>query len=153
MMRSTIQALLAVFALALLVSGCGFPDNAQEKAQMFFDKGSENIVESLEDQGVGEEGIAEVKKILEDHEDQVVADLREYMKRQKDSLESVYAGQDTDTLLAVAKASHEAQLDARRSIGAMHADIEAAVGSETWAAANEQRRKEFKEKFDDGDDS
>jgi len=39
MMRSTIQALSAAFALALLVSGCGFPDNAQEKAQMFFDKG------------------------------------------------------------------------------------------------------------------
>jgi hypothetical protein len=39
MMRSTIQALSAAFALALLVSGCGCPDNAQEKAQMFFDKG------------------------------------------------------------------------------------------------------------------
>jgi PBP1b-binding outer membrane lipoprotein LpoB len=151
MFSTTTKTFALISALALLVSGCGFPDNAQEKAQMFFDEGSEKIVDSLEDQDVGEDKIAEVEQILSDHEDRVVSKLREYMDQQKDSLKSVYTGQNTDALIASAESAHEAQLAARRSIGAMHADIEAAVGSETWAAANEQRRKEFEDKFEDED--
>jgi hypothetical protein len=150
-MHNTTQAFAVVYALTLLVSGCGFPDNAQDKAQMFFDKGSEKIVDSLADQGVGEARIAEVEQILSDHEDRVVSDLRAYMSRQKASLKSVYTGQDTDALIASAEDAHKAQLAARRRIGAMHAAIEAAVGSETWAAANEQRRREFEDKFEDAD--
>jgi len=136
-------------AALLLLAGCAFPETSTEKAAWFFGEGREIIIESLEDQGVGEDQIDRVKGVIAEHKPGVVEDLAEAFSRHRENFKTLYAGQDTEALLAAEDRFHSAQRQALRSIGAMHADIEETVGAETWAAANEQRRKRFEEKFED----
>lgn len=139
----------ALVAAALLLAGCSFPDSAREKAEWFFAQGSDKIVDSLEDQGVDGDRLQRVEDTIADHRSAVVADLTAAFSEHRESFRTLYSGQATEAMLAAENASHEARRQALRSIGAMHADIEGIVGAGTWAAANEQRRAHFDEKFHD----
>ncbi len=149
MIRPATKALMSAAALALMLSGCGFPKGADEKAEMFFDKGSDKITDSLSDQGVDGEQMAEVESIIADHRERVVPALSQALSERKASFKTLYTGQDTATMLSAADQAHEARRKALKRIGAMHAEIESAVGSDTWAAANTQRREDFEDHFED----
>jgi len=149
MIHPATKALMSAAALAMMLSGCGFPKGADEKATMFFDKGKDKITDSLSDQGVEGEQMAEVESIIADHRERVVPALAEALSERKASFKTLYTGQDTETMLEAADQAHAARRQARKRIGAMHAELESAVGSETWAAANEQRRKDFEDHFED----
>lgn len=140
---------VGVLAAVLLVAGCSFPKNSDEKAKWFFDKGHDKIVDSLEDQGVEGAQMDRVKDVLADHRGPVVSDLTVAFSERRANFKTLYSGGDTSTLLASEDRASNAARDARRSIGAMHADIEEVVGADAWAAANEQRRKEFEDRFED----
>jgi hypothetical protein len=138
-----------VLVLILLLAGCAFPKSSGDKAEWFFEKGHEKIVESLEDQGVEGEEMKRVKAVLAEHRAPVVSDLTVAFSDQRTSFKTLYSGADTSSLLESEDKASRAKRDSLRSIGAMHADIERVVGTETWAAANEQRRKKFEDRFED----
>lgn len=140
---------VGVMAAVLLLAGCSFPKNSGDKAEWFFEKGHDKIVDSLEDQGVEGEDMERVKEVLADHRGPVVADLTVAFSERRTSFRTLYTGSDTSALLASEDRASAAARDARRSIGAMHADIEEVVGADVWAAANEQRRKDFEDRFED----
>ena len=148
-MVNTRIGIVAACAAVLVLAGCSFPKSSRDKAEWFFEKGSDKIVDSLEDQGVEGKDLTRVRNVLADHRSAVVKDLATAFAEQRSSFRTLYAGQDTDALLASEDASHEARRRALRSIGAMHADIEQTVGADTWAAANEQRRKRFEDRYED----
>lgn len=147
MMRKVWTA--GLVAAVLLVAGCGFPKDSREKAEWFFEAGHEKIVDSLEDQGVEGEEMERVKAVLADHRSAIIADLAAAFSDQRASFKTLYSGSDTEALLAAEGQSHRSKRAALRSIGRMHADIEQVVGAQTWAAANEQRRKRFEDKHED----
>lgn len=138
-----------VMAAVLLLAGCSFPKNSGDRAEWFFDKGHDKIVDSLEDQGVEDAEMERVKEVLADHRGPVVSDLTVAFSEKRSNFKTLYSGGDTSELLASEDRASDATRDARRSIGAMHADIEEVVGADVWAAANEQRRKEFEDRFED----
>ena len=143
MIRSVTPLLLA--AAVLVVSGCSFPDNARDKAEWFFDKGADKIVDSLEDQGVDDARMEEVESVLADHRSAVVADLAAAFSAQRDSFGTLLGGADTEALLASEDRLHAKKRTALSSIGEMHADLEATVGREAWRAAGAERRDRFEE--------
>ncbi len=149
MIQPTTKALMGAAALALLLSGCGFPKGADDKAETFFDKGKDKITDSLSDQGVDGEQMAAVESIIADYRGRIVPALSQALSERKASFKTLYTGRDTEAMLSAADRAHRARQEALRRIGAMHAEIESAVGSETWAAANEQRRREFEDHFED----
>lgn len=138
-----------VMATVLALAGCSFPKNSGDKAEWFFDKGHDKIVDSLEDQGVEDAEMERVKEVLADHRGPVVSDLTVAFSEKRSNFKTLYSGGDTSELLASEDRASDATRDARRSIGAMHADIEEVVGADVWAAANEQRRKDFEDRFED----
>ncbi len=138
-----------VLVLVLLLAGCSFPRDSRDKAEWFFEKGHDKIVDSLEDQGVEDAEMDQVKEVLADHRGPVVSELTVAFSERRANFKTLYSGGDTSALLASEERASDAARDARRSIGAMHADIEEVVGADAWAAANEQRRKEFEDKFED----
>ena len=148
-MLMTRSGVAGLMALVVLLAGCSFPKNSRDKAEWFFDKGHYKIVDSLEDQGVEGEEMKRVKAVLEEHRSPVVADLTVAFSEQRTSFKTLYSGADTSSLLSSEDQSSRAKRDSLRSIGAMHADIEQVVGADTWAAANEQRRKRFEDRFED----
>lgn len=148
-MLLTRSGTVGVMVLVLLLAGCSFPKSSRDKAEWFFDKGHEKIVDSLEDQGVEGEEMEEVKAVLAEHRSPVVSDLAVAFSEQRASFRALYSGADTSSLLSSEDAASRARRDSLRSVGAMHADIEQVVGADTWAAANEQRRKRFQERFED----
>lgn len=141
MIRPALMILIVV--PALLSSGCSFPDSARDKAAWFFDKGADRIVDSLADQGVGHERLKQVETVLADHRSAVVADLAAAFSAQRDSFGTLLSGAGAQALLDSEERLHGARRTALHSIGAMHADLEAAVGSEAWAAAGVDRRERF----------
>lgn len=138
-----------VMVFVVLLAGCSFPKNSQDKAEWFFEKGHEKIVDSLEDQGVEGEEMERVKAVLAEHRSPVVSDLTVAFSEQRTGFKTLYSGADTSSLLSSEEEASRAKRDSLRSIGAMHADIEEVVGADTWAAANEQRRKRFEDRFED----
>lgn len=148
-MLVTKSGVAGVMVLVLLLAGCSFPKKSGDKAEWFFDKGHDKIVDSLEDQGVEGAEMDRVKDVLADHRGPVVSDLTVAFSEKRANFKALYSGGDTSALLTSEDRASNATRDARRSIGAMHADIEEVVGADTWAAANEQRRKEFEDKFED----
>jgi len=148
-MLMTRSGVAGLMALVVLLAGCSFPKNSRDKAEWFFDKGHDKIVDSLEDQGVEGEEMKRVKAVLEEHRSPVVADLTVAFSEQRTSFKTLYSGADTSSLLSSEDQASRAKRDSLRSIGSMHADIEQIVGADTWAAANEQRRKRFEDRFED----
>lgn len=138
-----------VMALVLLLAGCSFPEDSRDRAEWFFEKGHDKIVDSLEDQGVEGEEMERVKAVLAEHRAPVVSDLTVAFAEQRTSFRTLYSGADTSSLLASEDQASRAKRDSLRRIGAMHADIERVVGADTWAAANEQRRKRFEDRFEE----
>lgn len=148
-MLVTKSGIVGLMALVLLLAGCSFPKNSRDKAEWFFDKGHDKILYSLEDQGVADAEMERVREVLADHRAPVVSDLTVAFSEKRANFKSLYSGEDTSALLASEDRASSATRDARRSIGAMHAEIEEVVGADAWGAANEQRRKEFEDKFED----
>ena len=148
-MLMTKSGTVGVMVLVVLLAGCSFPKSPDDKAEWFFDKGHDKIVDSLEDQGVEGEQMERVKAVLEEHRSPVVSDLAVAFSEQRAGFKTLYSGADTSTLLSFEDKASGAKRDSLRSIGAMHADIEDVVGADTWAAANEQRRKRFEDRFED----
>lgn len=138
-----------VTALVLLLAGCSFPKDSRDRAEWFFEKGHDTIVDSLEDHGVEGEEMERVKAVLAEHRSPVVSDLTTAFAEQRTGFRTLYSGADTASLLASEDRTSRAKRDSLRSIGAMHAAIERVVGADTWAAANEQRRKRFDDRFED----
>ena len=148
-MLKTRGGVAGVMVLVLLLAGCSFPKNSRDKAEWFFEKGHDKIVDSLEDQGVEGEEMERVEAVIEEHRSPVVSDLTVAFSEQRTSFKTLYSGADTSSLLSSEDQSSRAKRDSLRSIGAMHADIEQVVGADTLAAANEQRRKRFEDRFED----
>lgn len=148
-MLMTRSGIAGAMVLVLLLAGCSFPKDSRDKAEWFFEKGHDKIVDSLEDQGVEGEEMKRVKAVLEEHRSPVVSDLTIAFSEQRTSFKTLYSGADTSSLLSSEDQASRARRDSLRSIGAMHADIEAVVGADTWAAANEQRRQHFEDRFED----
>ena len=143
MIRSVTMALVA--SAVLFLAGCSFPDGPRDKAEWFFDKGADKIVDSLEDQDVAEARIEEAEAVLADHRSRVVDDLADAFSQQHDSFGTLLAGSDADTLLAQQDRLDGAKRAALRSIGAMHAELESTVGTSAWEAAGDARRQRFEE--------
>lgn len=148
-MLMTKSGIAGLMALVLLLAGCSFPKNSRDKAEWFFEKGHDKIVDSLEDQGVEGKEMERVRAVLADHRSAVVSDLTVAFSEQRTSFKTLYSGADTSSLLSSEDQASRAKRDSLRSIGAMHADIEEVVGADTWAAANEQRRQRFEDRFED----
>jgi hypothetical protein len=148
-MLVTKSGTVGVMVLVLLLAGCSFPKNSADKAEWFFEKGHDKIVDSLEGQGVEGEEMERVKAVLAEHRSPVVSDLTVAFSEHRTGFKTLYSGGDTSSLLSSEGQASRAKRESLRSIGAMHADIEQVVGADTWAAANEQRRKRFEDRFED----
>ena len=131
-----------VLLIAVVVSGCAYHRSPGDHAEKFFDHGRHYILKSLKKEDASRAQIDLARAILDRSEEKVVRDITEMLRHQQSVFYAVTTGKDTPTLLSQESALHLAHEQALRTIGAMHAELAAAVGDGQWQAA--MRRMENK---------
>lgn len=145
-------AALALAVLVALATGCGWGwhhHSPEEQAEWFFERGESWIVDALEDVDAGESDLEGARAVLEDREPEVKAALEAFLVQQRALLQTIASGAESPELLerqARFDAAHESAL---REIGAMHAEIAAAVGEATWSEARERMRERAREHLEE----
>lgn len=144
------RLLMILLPLALVVAGgCAPRFDADTKAQRFFDKGRSYILAALEDQKASPEQLERARSVLARYEQTVPADIARLFRRQQEMILAVTSGKKTAALLELDAALHAAHLEAVRSIGRMHEELEATVGAPLWAAATAQLEAKMSRYFKD----
>jgi len=117
-----------------LLAACGMPRSPEEQAQRLFRKGEKYILRSLEAQGASSRQLQEAQAVLARHRKGVTEGLAALIRKHRALFAGVASGKDTEALVALEQALHRVHEQTVRRIGAMHEDLEAAVGESLWKA-------------------
>ncbi len=135
-------------ALALVLSGCSFPKTPEARARLFFDKGQDVIMDSLEDQHLTDQQLQQARDIMKRRRPAVISAVANAFRAQQNTFQSIYAGEGEAGLTAQGARLHQAQQTAFQTIGAMHEALAQAVGRKAWNAASAERRESFRDRFE-----
>ena len=132
-----------VLLVALMVSGCVYHRSPESNAEKFFDHGRHYILKSLKKEDASRTQLDQARAVLDRNEEKVTRDIAELLRRQHDMFYAVTTGKNTPTLISQENALHQAHEKTLRTIGAMHAELESAVGDELWQAAMRHMEKKM----------
>lgn len=135
---------LAGFSLAACAPHAPDPDRFAEK---FFEHGKDTILDTLEDQKIGDAKLATARGIMERYALDVRREIAAAMRSQQELMLALTSGRNADTLLKLDADQNRAQQQVLRTVGRMHEELEAAVGAETWKAASADLEKHYSRYF------
>jgi hypothetical protein len=146
MRRIAIAALGLALALAL---GCGWPRTDRERAEWFFDKGQDWILDALDDAGADGAQRDAAREVLAAREAEVTAGVEAFFGSHRDLLRTLAGGAAAEPLLAQETELSETHREALRRIGAMHEAVGDAVGEPTWSEARALMAERIDERMDE----
>lgn len=122
--------------LAVVLASCAPPRNPDEQAQILFNKGQKYLLQAIEQEEAAPAQMDQARAALSRHEKGVTQSLAALLRKHKELFGGVMGGKKTADLLAIEQAFHQAHEQAMKSVGAMHEDLEKAVGEKVWKGAS-----------------
>lgn len=129
-------SLYALLPALMLVAGCGLNKKPEDHAQHFFNRGKDRILDALKQAKATPEQLARAHGVFDRSEKPTVAHIGAVLDEQRHLFIAVAAGKTQQALLAIEQNLHAAQMRAAQTIGQMHEELAAAVGTPTWTAAS-----------------
>ena len=148
-MKRIALLLLALVGLSLAACAPRAPD-PDRFAEKFFEHGKETIIDAIKDQKASEAQLTAVRGIFDRHEPNAKREIAAAMRTQQELMLALTSGRDSASLLKIDADQNKAQEQVLRTVGGLHEELAAAVGSDKWKAISAQLEKKYSRYFKPG---